>query len=149
VVLSPSTADDGCEILDPMPARTTPVTVAVVDDQLGFRVAAAAVADMTDGFVLAAGVECGEAAVELIGQRAVDLILMDVNMPGIGGLQAAQIIRDREPATLVVLVSTYDATDLPVSVRTSGFAYLSKQTLTPELLMELWDTHVNSSKAQT
>jgi two-component system, NarL family, invasion response regulator UvrY len=123
---------------------TRPIAVVVVDDQRSFRVAAAAVTEMTDGFVFAAGADSGESAIELLDHLDAEIVLMDVNMPGIGGLRAAENLRARDPGTLIVLVSTYDAADLPAAVRQSGMPYMSKQRLTPESLAAAWDQHIDA-----
>lgn len=126
---------------------TPPVRVAVVDDQPSFRHAAVAVVELADGFAMIAEAESGEAALELVSRSAsAQMILIDVNMPGMGGLRAAQQLRQFHPHLMVVLVSTYDNFDLPNSVRLSGLPYLSKQLLTPEALAELWHSPVEVAR---
>ena len=115
------------------------VAVMVVDDQRAFRSAAASVIEVTDGFTLVAEAVSGEQAVRLASERMLDLVLMDVNMPGMGGIEAAEAIHDADRAVLVVLVSTYEPSDLPVDVHRSGRAYLHKERLDPDVLKALWD----------
>jgi two-component system, NarL family, invasion response regulator UvrY len=114
------------------------VAVMVVDDQRAFRSAAASVVELTDGFTLVAEAASGEQAVRLAAERDVDLVLMDVNMPGIGGVEAAEAICGSDDGVVVVLVSTYEPSDLPADVHSSGRPYLHKERLDPDVLRALW-----------
>ncbi|MGH2766519.1 MAG: response regulator transcription factor, partial [Actinomycetota bacterium] len=68
------------------------VRVLIVDDQEPFRQAARAVVELTDGFEVAGEAETGEAAVDAARGLGPDLVLMDVNLPGIDGLEATRRI---------------------------------------------------------
>lgn len=121
-----------------MPAG--PVPVLVVDDQPAFRDAARAVIERVGAdFSLVGEAESGEAAVDLIGDLHPQLVLMDINMGGMSGIEAASVIRDRYPDVLVVLLSTYQVEDLPSDVRTSGaVAYIHKEDFSARVLRRLW-----------
>src|SRR5664279_1370494 len=82
-----------------------PVRVLVVDDQLVFHDAAHAVIDATAGFEWIGGASCGEEGVEQAERLRPDLVLMDVHMPGIGGVEAARQIASRGLAAIVVLIT--------------------------------------------
>jgi pilus assembly protein CpaE len=115
------------------------VRVLVVDDQRPFRVAAASVLHRTPGFVLTGEAESGEEAVEKARDLHPDLVLMDIRMPGIGGVEATRQLLVDLPSTVVFLCSTYERADLPVDAAASGAAaYLHKEELRPELLQRLW-----------
>ena len=115
-----------------------PVRVVVVDDQPSFRRAAAAVIELTDGFRLVGEAADGATAVGLVGHVDADLVLMDVNMPGIGGVDAAGRIRSEHPDVVVVLLSTYEQPDLPADVADSGRRYVHKERFGPDVLRGLW-----------
>ena len=114
------------------------VRVWVVDDQASFRRATAATLAAMDDFVMAGECETGESAVELIRDDA-DIVLMDIHMPGMGGIEAARQIRAVHPNLIVVLMSTYDLEDLPAAASHCGAdAYLHKERLSPRLLSRIW-----------
>ena len=115
------------------------VPVWVVDDQASFRRAVAATLAATDGFFLAGECESGESAIELISASGAGIVLMDIHMPGIGGIEAARRIRSANPDLMVLLMSTYDVEDLPAGAADCGAAaYLHKEHLSPALLTRLW-----------
>ncbi|HUP84667.1 MAG TPA: response regulator transcription factor [Acidimicrobiales bacterium] len=117
------------------------VCVLIVDDQAPFRGAARAVVGATKEFSVVGEAESGEEAVELVASLEPDLVLMDINMGGIDGIEATRQIRAANPETMVVLVSTYAATDLAADARTCGAAaYVHKEELAPRVLRELWST---------
>lgn len=115
------------------------VRVLVVDDQRPFRAAAAAVLRRTPGFELVGEADTGESAVEQVRALHPDLVLMDISMPGISGIEATRQVLDAAPGTRVFLCSTYSRDDLPADALTSGAAaYVPKADLRPDLLVELW-----------
>jgi two-component system invasion response regulator UvrY len=117
------------------------VCVWVVDDQPSFRLATAATLAAMDDFVMAGECETGESAIELIPDGGVGIVLMDIHMPGMGGIEATRRIRGAHPDLMVVLMSTYDVEDLPAGAADCGAAaYLHKEHLSPDLLTRLWRT---------
>lgn len=116
------------------------VRVLVVDDQAPFRFAARNVIKRTAGFALAGEAASGEEGVQSAHDLQPDLVLMDINMPGINGVEATRQIVAAQPDAVVFLCSTYQLADLPADAPASGArAYVNKEALTPELLRRLWD----------
>src|SRR3990172_6021120 len=75
------------------------VRVLIVDDQEPFRIAARMVVEATDGFEVVGEAETGEDSVSMAAELQPDLVLMDVNLPGINGLDATrQILPALQPA---------------------------------------------------
>ncbi len=116
-----------------------PVRVLVVDDQVPFRLAARLVVKRTAGFDLVGEAGTGEESVDAVSDLSPDLVLMDINMPGINGIEATRQIVAAQPDTVVFLCSTYQLSDLPADAATSGArAYVNKEELGPEVLSRLW-----------
>jgi DNA-binding NarL/FixJ family response regulator len=115
------------------------VSVLVVDDQAPFRIAARAVLERTEGFELVGEAADGEGALVQARELHPDLVLMDINMPGINGIEATRQLLAEAPSTTVFLCSTYQRSDLPPEAESSGFAaYVNKEDLGPDLLRRLW-----------
>lgn len=119
----------------------TPVRVLIVDDQAPFRGAARTVVSLTPGFEVAGEAESGEEAVRSAAALTPDLVLMDINLPGISGIEATRRVRAESPATVVFLLSTYRVEDLPADARTCGAAaYVHKEDFGLPVLMSLWES---------
>ncbi len=118
-----------------------PNLVVVVDDQAPFRAAARAVLRRLAGFELAGEAASGAEAIDLVDQIRPSLVLMDINMPQMNGIEATREIVAAHPDVVVFLCSTYDASDLPADAAASGArAYLNKERFSPDALRRLWDT---------
>ncbi len=114
------------------------VSVLVVDDQEVFRRVLAGVVEATDGFALVGAVASGEAALAAVEVLRPGLVLMDVNLPGIDGVEATRRLRSRGGAPVVFLVSSHDESEL--DLRGCGAAsYLPKSSFGPDLLSQSWD----------
>jgi pilus assembly protein CpaE len=117
-----------------------PLSVIVVDDQAPFRLAARAVLRRTTGFELVGEAENGREAITLAEDVHPDLVLMDINMPEMGGIEATRQIMAELPETVVILCSTYGVSDLPPEAATSGArAYVHKEQLDASTIKRLWD----------
>jgi DNA-binding NarL/FixJ family response regulator len=116
------------------------VRVLIVDDQEPFRLAARAVVEATDGFEVAGEVETGEASVEAARELQPDLVLMDVNLPGMDGLEATrQILAKKGNRVVVLLLSTYEAEEYaPRAAEVGAAAYIPKSEFEPDRLSEAW-----------
>lgn len=116
------------------------VPVLIVDDQAPFRTAARAVVRLTPGFEVVGEAESGERALELVESLRPAVVIMDINMGGISGIEATRRITALHPGVTVVLLSTYRADDLPSDAATSGYAaYVNKDEFAPAVLRRLWD----------
>jgi two-component system, NarL family, invasion response regulator UvrY len=123
-----------------MPTR--PVPVLIVDDQAFFRSAAQAVLAVTPGFTAVGEADSGEEAIIRVGELQPGLVLMDIHLPGINGIEATRRIRGAHPGTAVLLLSTYRAEDLPADARDCGaMAYLHKEDFEPDVLERIWLEH--------
>ena len=114
----------------------------VVDDQLVFREVAREVIEATADFELVGEAAGGESGIAAAARLHPDLVLLDVRMPGMDCVEAAERMRAASPSSVVVLISVEDAKDLPDGVVSCGAAELvRKQDLGPALLRRVWQSH--------
>jgi CheY-like chemotaxis protein len=116
------------------------VRVLLVDDQVAFIRAMTGVIEETPGFEVVGVAASGEEALQLAGALVPDLVLMDVNLPGIDGLEATRRLReDAGYSPVVLLLSTYDEDAGDGFVAESGAAaYVTKWSFGPDRLEDLW-----------
>lgn len=125
-----------------MPKALGTVSVLAVDDSPRFLEAARAVVEATPGFSWAGGASCGQDALAAVGRDAPDLVLVDVNMPGMDGFELADELHRSHPQTLVALISAQHPDELPQSPGGSPtMKVLAKENLRPSWLSELWREH--------
>jgi DNA-binding NarL/FixJ family response regulator len=118
------------------------VGVLIVDDQSFFRSAAQHVVAALPGFSALAEAASGAEAIDAVEDLRPDLVLLDVRMPGMDGIETARRITGAHPDTVVVLVSIDDIVGVPVRARGCGAAaFVRKQDLCPALLRGLWARH--------
>jgi len=111
------------------------LTVLLVDDRLPFRAAARSMLEAESGYLVVGEAETGEQAVDLARRLRPDLILMDVRLPGISGLDATRRILTGNPSAVVVLLSTHAEADLPADLLHCGAAgFVRKESLDPTAL---------------
>jgi DNA-binding NarL/FixJ family response regulator len=117
-----------------------PVRVLIVDDQEPFRMAARLVVETTEGFDVVGEAETGEDSVALARELTPDLVLMDVNLPGINGLDATrQILDGQNEPVVVLLLSTYEEEEYaPRAAECGAAAYIPKAAFGPDRLESAW-----------
>lgn len=124
------------------PEAAAPVRVLTVDDQEVFRVVAREVIDATPGFESIGDVSGGEEALSAVQRLDPEMVLLDVRMPGLDGVEVARRLRATNPGTLVVLISVEEPMDIPSAAQLGDTVPLvRKQDLRPRLLRRLWREH--------
>jgi DNA-binding NarL/FixJ family response regulator len=115
------------------------VRVLIVDDQEPFRAVARMVVELTDGFEVVGEAATGEDSVTSARALRPDLILMDVNLPGISGLEATEAILADPTPPVVLVLSTYEPEEYaPRAAAAGAAAYIPKSAFDPEVLAEAW-----------
>lgn len=115
------------------------VTVLIVDDQLPFRDASRMVVEMTDGFTVVAEADNGERAIELVAAVRPDLVLMDVQMPGIDGIETTRRISALADPPAVLVMSTHESGDYEsVAVAAGAVAFVPKSHFGMDTLEDIW-----------
>jgi DNA-binding NarL/FixJ family response regulator len=106
--------------------------------------AARMVVDATDGFEVVGEAETGEDGVTMAANLAPDLVLMDVNLPGIDGLEATRRILGAEGPPVVLLLSTYEEAEYaPRAAECGASAYVPKASFGPDRLEEAWSAAIS------
>ncbi|HET6868140.1 MAG TPA: response regulator transcription factor [Solirubrobacteraceae bacterium] len=117
-----------------------------VDDHVAFLALLGQVLRASDELELLAEADSGERAIELVEELQPDVVLMDVRLPGMDGIQAAKLIKTNHPSTLVLLNSTTPPEELPPQagdVRADAIVW--KSELDPKRLDEIWLRYRNQS----
>ena len=95
-----------------MKTETKPLRVLLVDDSDTFLAALREYVEDFSQLIVAATAKSGEQAVALAGELSPDLVLMDLDMPGIGGIEATRIIKSLPRRPLVAVVTLHDAAQM-------------------------------------
>jgi two-component system invasion response regulator UvrY len=118
------------------------VRVITVDDHAPFLDVAHELMNATPGFESAGEVGSAEAGLAAIEAQDPDLVLLDIHMPGMSGIEMARRVSGASEAPVVVLISAQDLTQLPADAQRCGAAeVISKQELKPATLERLWHAH--------
>lgn len=117
------------------------IRVLICDDQDVVREGLRAILGTAQGIEVVGQARDGAEALELVPQTRPDVVLMDLKMPGMNGVQATRVIRDRHPDTRVLVLTTYDADEWVFDAIRSGAAgYLLKDTPRAGLIEAIKDT---------
>jgi DNA-binding NtrC family response regulator len=94
--------------------------------------------------VNATGVKSGEEALELLDQHPVDVVVLDVRMPGMDGIEALKEIKRRHPLIEVIMLTGHASVEVAVQgMELGAFDYLMKPIDIDELLYKLEDAYKN------
>lgn len=112
----------------PVPERTRPaIRVLVVDDHPVVRRGLRALLDTLDGIEVVGEASDGETAVDLVRQIGPDVVLMDLHMPGMGGIEATRRIAQQGRAPAVLVMTMFDGDEMVVTaVQAGARGYLVK-----------------------
>lgn len=125
---------------DPAPPRpgVTPLRVLIVDDQPLVRQGLASLLDLEDDVEVLAQAENGRQALHLAGELRPDVVLMDVRMPVMDGIQATAEFRRRNGPPVVLLTTFEEVEDMTGGLNAGAAGYLFKSAEIDEILDALW-----------
>jgi len=117
------------------------IRVLICDDQAIARHGLQMILSTAPDLQIVGQAQDGQEAVDLVAQQQPDLVLMDLRMPKLNGVQATRLIRQRFPAVQVLVLTTYDADEWVFdAVRAGANGYLLKDTPPPQLLAAIRNT---------
>ena len=113
--------------------------VLAVDDHASFLAVLRDVVGGTRRLKVIGQAQSGEGALQAVEELGPDVVLMDVRMPGLGGIEAARRIKAGRPSTLIVLISSTHPDELPREAAEGiADAVIWKNDLQPWVLDEIW-----------
>jgi DNA-binding NarL/FixJ family response regulator len=117
------------------------VTIVIADDQRLFAEALEAILSTDGRFAVLGRAQDGRGAVELAKEHSPDVVLMDISMPVMDGIDATRAIAEECPATRVIMLTGSDATQDVARARTAGAAgYVTKDQIAGDLVRAILDT---------
>jgi DNA-binding NarL/FixJ family response regulator len=127
-----------------------PITVSIVEDNDQLRGTLARVISRAEGFRCLSQYPTAEAALETLPKDRPDVVLMDINLPGINGVECVRQLKQLAPAILVVMLTVYEDTENIFNALAAGAAgYMLKRTKSAELLEAIREVYRGGSPMTT
>lgn len=122
------------------------IKVAIVDDDEGIRASLAALIRRSPSFKLTGDYADGETAIKEIPRHPPDVVLMDINMPGMKGFECVRQLKTAMPQVQFLMLTVYEDSDsLFSSLKAGASGYLLKRTASSRLLEAIRDVHSGGS----
>ena len=129
-----------------MMTASPPVRVLLVDDHTMVRRGLATFLKAFDDLLLAGEAATGEAAIQLCGRLMPDVVLMDLVMPGMDGVETTRLIRQKYPTVKVIALTSFNEEGRVQSVlRAGAISYLLKDVSADELANAIRAAHAGRS----
>ncbi|HEX3855817.1 MAG TPA: response regulator transcription factor [Verrucomicrobiae bacterium] len=123
-----------------------PITVSIVEDNEQLRTTLARVLNRADGFSCVSQYPNAEDAVKDLPEVKPDVVLMDINLPGMNGVECVKQLKKLLPAVQIIMLTVYEDTENIFSALTAGAnGYMLKRTTTKELLEAITEVHRGGS----
>jgi DNA-binding NarL/FixJ family response regulator len=127
-----------------------PITVSIVEDNDQLRGTLARVIGRANGFECVSHYGSAEAALEGLSRQRPEVVLMDINLPGMNGVECVRRLKRLLPETHVVMLTVYEDTENIFNALTAGaVGYLLKRTKSAELLEAIREVHRGGSPMTT
>lgn len=122
------------------------ITVSIVDDEKELCQSIATFVNGTPGFRCVSVYHSGEAALERLSQDRPDVVLMDINLTGMSGIECVEKLKDIVPQMQVLMLTVYEDTDQIFKALAAGASGYVLKRLTPSKLLEaIRDVHEGGS----
>jgi len=122
------------------------ITVSIVEDDARVRESLAGLISRAPGFQCVSHYATGEEALAEIPGKKPEVVLMDINLPGISGIECVRRLKAIEPSCQVVMLTVYENTEQIFKALAYGASgYLLKATAPEELLSAIQDVHRGGS----
>src|SRR6267378_2547157 len=115
---------------------SNPIRVVVVEDKVAFRRGLGAIFELTPGIECIGMYATGEEALREIPKTAPDVVLMDLNLPGLSGVECTRELKKVRPAAQVVILTIEENTERVFAALRSGAAGYLLKTATPGEIAE-------------
>src|SRR5689334_15157843 len=122
------------------------ISVSIVEDDAGVRSSLAKLIDRSPGYRCLSQHPTAESAIQELPKANPDVILMDINLPGLSGVECARRLKPVLPATQIIMLTVYQNTEHIFNALAAGATgYLLKQTPPAELLSAIHEVHGGGS----
>jgi len=122
------------------------IKVAIVDDDDGIRASLASLIRRAPEFQLAGDYPDAETALKEIPRHPPDVVLMDINLPKMKGMECVRLLKTQLPAVQFLMLTVYeDSESLFASLKAGASGYLLKRTASARLLEAISDVHSGGS----
>jgi DNA-binding NarL/FixJ family response regulator len=127
-----------------------PITVAIVEDNDQLRATLAKVISRADGFTCVSHYPSAEAALQGLPKDKPEVVLMDINLPGMNGVECVRQLKQLGLPTQVIMLTVYEDTENIFNALAAGAAgYLLKRTKSEELLQAIREVQAGGSPMTT
>src|SRR6266850_692608 len=124
--------------ISPAAQIASEIKVAIVEDERDIRECLTFLIDGTDGYVCTGSYRTMEAALYKIGHQLPDVVLSDIGLPGMDGIEGARILKERHPNLLLLMLTVYDDDERIFDAMCAGASgYLLKKTPPARLIESL------------
>ncbi|HYV28815.1 MAG TPA: response regulator transcription factor [Candidatus Eisenbacteria bacterium] len=126
--------------------KAMPICVSIVEDNRGTRETLKELLGRAQGLRCVGAHSSGEEALKRIPDEKPDVVLMDINLPGMRGIECVAQLKARSPKTQVLMLTTYDQSDLIFeSLRAGAHGYLLKNIDPAELVQAVEQVHAGGA----
>ncbi|PKL83351.1 MAG: DNA-binding response regulator [Ignavibacteriae bacterium HGW-Ignavibacteriae-3] len=123
-------------------AETKPIRIIIADDHKLFRSGVISLLDDVEDIIIIAEVESGNELIEKYSELMPDVMLVDISMPGMGGIDALKILRRNNKEVKAIILSMYDSDEyIYYAMKSGAKGMLSKNTMKGELIHAIKSVH--------